>query len=72
MGYSKNEKKHRETTQTPKFSALRGYAMEYFNIIRTMLCCTAGGAKNKHQFDYFQEYLRFELWDGGGPPLPET
>ena len=37
MGYSKNEEKHRETTQTPKFSALRGYTMKYSNIIRTML-----------------------------------
>ena len=70
MGYSKNEEKHREITQKPKFSALRGYTMKYSNIIRTMLSCTAGGAKNNHYFDYFQEYLRFELWVGGGPPPP--
>ena len=41
---------------------------KYSNIISTMLSCTAGGAKNNHYFDNFQEYLRFELWDGGGPP----
>ena len=37
MGYSKNEENHRKTTQTSKFSPLRGCTMKYSNIIRIVL-----------------------------------